>query len=119
MIINFPPNGGSQSKISFSVRSNASKRYLFVIGVSSQIMAASTLISFARSFCFFIWQMEFRCTSKGKLNRDCAVLPPDNNVAAIPDNAVAKTNFRLFLKVLQESQIMLQQSQIIHKINRL
>ena len=43
--------------------------------------------------------MEFGCTSKGKLNRECVVLPPGNNVAAIPDDAVAKTIFTLSLKV--------------------
>jgi len=61
-------------------------------------MAAATLISFARSFCFFILQKEFGCTSKGKLNQERAVLPSGNNVAAIPDDAVAKTIFPLFLK---------------------
>ena len=99
MIINFPPNGGSQSKISFSVRSNASEQYMFVIGASSQIMAVSTLISFARSFYCFILQMEFDCTTKGKLNQECAVLPLGNNVATIPDDTVAKTIFPLLLKV--------------------
>ena len=43
--------------------------------------------------------MKFGCTSKGKLNRECAVLPPSNNVAVITDDAVVKTIFPLFLKV--------------------
>ena len=70
-------------------------------------MAAATLISFARSFCFFILQMKFGCTSKGKLNRECAVLPPNNNVVAIPDDAVAKTIFPLFLKVADKGMFYL------------
>jgi len=99
MIITFPPNGASQSKIYFSVQSNASKQYLFVIGASSQIMAAATLISFARSFCFFIMEMEFGCTSKRKLNRECAVLPPSKNVAAIPDDGLLRQFFHYFSKL--------------------
>ena len=43
--------------------------------------------------------MEFDCTTKGKLNQECAVLPLGNNVATIPDDTVAKTIFPLLLKV--------------------
>ena len=67
-------------------------------------MPAATLISFARSFFFFILQNEFGYTSKGKLNRECAVLPPGNNVAAILDYAIAKTIFPLFLKIAINAQ---------------
>jgi len=66
-------------------------------GSSSQIMAAATLISSTGSFYFFILQMEFGCTSKGKLNWECAVLPPSNNVADLQLYQMTRLLRQIFL----------------------
>jgi hypothetical protein len=55
------------------------------------MIAVAFLMSFARSPCLGIVHLEDGSISKGILNRECAVLPPSNNVAAVPDEVVAKT----------------------------
>ena len=49
------------------------------------MIAAVSLISFARSDCLLIEQKDPGSTLIGILNLECAVLPPGNSVAAIPD----------------------------------
>ncbi|MCI89322.1 hypothetical protein A2U01_0110610, partial [Trifolium medium] len=46
-----------------------------------------------------ISQLEPGVASNGSLNLECAVLPPGNNVAAIPEDAVAMAISPLLLKV--------------------
>ena len=55
-MITFPPNGASESRMSFNYRSSASNTYLLIMGVSSQIIAFAVFISFARSGCLLIEQ---------------------------------------------------------------
>jgi hypothetical protein len=55
------------------------------------MIALVILMSFARSQFFFILQIEIGYISMGIPNRECAVLPPGNNLAAIPEEIVAKT----------------------------
>jgi hypothetical protein len=88
MIITFPPNGALQLIISCKDLSKASKQYLCIMGASSQMIAVVLLMSFARLVFLPILQKERGSITKGIPNLECAVLPPGNSVAAIPDEAV-------------------------------
>lgn len=68
------------------------------MGASSQIISLVILMSFARSQFFVILQIETGPISMGIQNRECAILPPGNNVAAMPEEVVAKTISLLRLK---------------------
>lgn len=99
IIITFYPNRASQYRASFNVWSNASKAYLFVMGASSQMIVVVSIIRLARSYCLLIEQMD------SSLNRECAILPPGNSVAAISDATVAKTIWPVLLNFFNESVI--------------
>jgi len=75
-MITLPLNRASESRMSFNDQSSASKTYMLIMGVSSQISAFVVFISFARSNCLLIEQNESASTLIGILNRECAVLPP-------------------------------------------
>ncbi|KAA0052364.1 putative Zinc finger, BED-type [Cucumis melo var. makuwa] len=88
--ITLPPNGCGQSIMSLSVLSTDSIVYFFAIGASSQIINFAFRINFALALCFGMLHIDVSFASKGMLNLECAVRPPDNIDAATPDVAVAK-----------------------------
>src|SRR2546421_11741519 len=94
-----PPNGPLIFVISRNVLSTASNIYLCAIAASSQIINLQFLIKFAKAdwLLAFILHVEVSLISNGILNLECAVLPPSNNNAAIPDDATAKAISPSFL----------------------
>ena len=83
------------SQISFRVRFTASKQYLCCIGTSSQMIKLVCLINSAKCVPWAILHIEVSVTAKGILNRECAVRPPSNYSAAMPEDAIQRTTFPL------------------------
>ena len=90
-----PPNGFKEhsSLIVFIISrrdlSTASKQFLFAIGASSQIIKDVCIINSASCVPFFIAHVVSSVGFRGMLNLECAVRPPGNRRAAIPEVATA------------------------------
>ena len=89
--MHIPPIGRSLPVKSLSVRSRASNASLFVMGASSTTVTLPSYITLLSAVPFLILHMGMSIAykSKGILKVLCNVQPPVNNVAAIPQDAVA------------------------------
>ncbi|CAA0837911.1 Unknown protein [Striga hermonthica] len=85
-----PPKISEQPQTSLSARSSASMASLLAIGASSQTISTLSRIKDPKLLCLLILQDLTFDKSIGILNLECAVLPPGNMDAAIPDVAVAR-----------------------------
>ena len=74
-------------KISLKLRSAASKACLWVIGASSQIINFVLFNNSLKFEFFLILQTAISSNLMGILRRECAVRPPTNKSAAIPEEA--------------------------------
>jgi len=98
-IITFPPNGlylfslHLQRIKSYKLRSKTSKRYLFIIGTSSQIINLVSIRSFARRLPWAIIHVDSSVINNGIEKVEWVVLPPRRSKLAIPLDATFNTIF--------------------------
>ena len=90
--VGISPKGASMDRMSRSVRSIASKAQRWVIGASSMMIALQSKMILASTVPFLMLHIgsSCLCASRGILNLECRVRPPDSSVAAIPLEAVAR-----------------------------
>jgi len=73
------------------VRSTASKARQCIIDASSQMIISALCTNSATFIYCVMLQVDSSCRSIGILNLEWAVLPPESNKDAIPDEATAST----------------------------
>ena len=107
----FPLNGNFELigllnlRISCMVISKASKQYLFIIGVSSQMIRLLLTINSARGLPYLMLQVESSFEFNGIANLEWAVLPSSRRWDIIPLDATFNTISPFDLKAVENAEI--------------